>query len=257
MCFKNKLLLLLILVFTRQNVWAEQHSAVQRIIDSYKVCQPNYYFSRQEIKLNGRYYAFYEQLVKMLEPGQKRDFVGQIKDLYLVPINNCALKGNKNYSKLLNSELLKDFKVLTIVNTDFIAHSFNEGKNKFKYIFAPIEPGTYPNFESRKSIMLALDTLSRATPNERVFLGCLNGRYQSGLVAAMYQFAMHYAQTPELACTKLGTSQDLGYVEMNAIGNQGHLSYDMPQSYKKFYTGFAQSVCDGESAEFFQKNKIS
>ncbi len=256
MVFMKRVLFFIFVVFLSlcwQPSQAGQHPSIQKIIEKSKLCEPNYYFSPIEINSLDKHYSFFAKTLELLPKNNIQNWSGEAKDLNLIPVNQCVLRSNKNFSKPQNEEFLKALNVKTIVNTDNLSNVINQGKTHTIYVFVPISAAGYPKGLSVKSLLLALDYLAEASPNKRVLLSCLYGKYQSGLVSAIYKLLGEYNKDSITTCAALGTKNDLGFVEMNAIGNNGLLTYDMPGSFKKFYLDFGKALCDKKTDKFFEK----
>jgi hypothetical protein len=212
-------------------------------------CQPNYYFSVDEIQSKDGKYAYYEVLQRMLNPQQaaSKDWFSSQKDLNLMPVNACIVRGNKDFSRKKNAEFLHSLAVSKIVNLDYVSDSLNRGKTSFQYTFLPINPNAYPKDDNIRSIKLALEQMQSATPESRLYISDLTGKYQVGLVVALYQFLGDYSLDAVDTCDSIGKDRDKPYQQMNAIGNKGLLNYDFPDNFRKFYLDFAHSVCNHET----------
>ncbi len=232
---------------------AEQHSSINKILQNLPQCGPVVYFSPYEINSRSKYYAYYAELEKIFPTNQKTYGMAEAKDLNLIPLDKCILKGNKNFSKLNNAEFLKKIEIKTLINTDYISHNFNGGNSTyFTYVFLPISQSGIQNRETLKSIKLALDYLSTAKPTDKIYLGCLYGKYQSSLLAATYQFLHEYSKNKETACKQVGGDNDKAFIQMTATGDEGLLSHNTPNGLKKIYLGLAKAICEEKSAEFLQ-----
>lgn len=234
---------------------AKQNAVILKILDSAQNCTPNIYFSETEINSKDRFYAYYVELQKLF-PNEILEGLAQSKDLNLMPINRCVLKGNKNYPKELNLSWLKKLQVKSIISTDYLSNTLNSGKNSLNYVFLPIHASGYQKKqESIQSLLLAFEYLAKASPTQKVYINCFSGKYQSGLVVALYQFLQEYAFSSQETCQNLATKQDLAFNQMLNVANQGLFSYNLPNGFKKFYVDFGKAVCEEQSEEFLQKLK--
>lgn len=233
---------------------AAQHPIIEKIILQSKSCQPNYYFSPEEIESKQRHLAYLDKTAELLQLKNADRWYLESERLNLIPVNRCIIRGNKEYIKPENQNILKVLNVNTIVNTDFMAHNIVAGKTYgFKYTFVPINPAAYPKGESIISIMNAFNAIAQATPNERVYISCFHGKHRTSLLAAMYQFLGEYAIDPDRACDYATTQNDKAWEQAVLIANLGVLTYNVPNTYKHFYADFTKSVCEEKSDKFFQK----
>ena len=223
---------------------AKQSEMIEKLILSSKNCYPNYYFSENEIKKKV-YQATYTDFGAI-------GFLKESQNLYLIPVNQCVMRGNKNYYKTENQQFLKTIKVKTIINTDFLAKSLVEGKLfGFNYLFTPIYPVSYLKGESVISLSNIFNNLSLMNKDERVYISCLDGKHKSSLISALIQFITEYANFPTKVCTK--TNQALIWEQAELFANTKFGNYKMSSQYKKFYYDFCESVCKQKSEEFLSK----
>jgi hypothetical protein len=235
---------------------AAQHPIVQKIISQYPSCKADYFFSDLEINSKSHNVIYQKQLqilakdIKHKRPQPLR--ASQVKELNLIPVNDCILRGNRNYVTVENQKLLNDMSVKTTITTDALVDKKYGNLVKLDYKFFPITPKKYPAGQSLTSIMQALDLMAEAKPNQKCYISCYFGKHRTGLIVGLYQFLRMYAAEPHETCAKLATSLDKVYMQMNSIASLGALTYDMPPSYMKFYKDFGQSVCNERSKEFVE-----
>ncbi|MDX1919459.1 MAG: hypothetical protein SFU25_01850 [Candidatus Caenarcaniphilales bacterium] len=238
-------------------VEAYQHPTVLKIIKNADKCLPNIYFTKEELISKERDLRFLDSLPHLLEVQKKGDYerwYGEMKDMSLVPLNRCVVRGNKNYFKDENKPFLKVLNVQSIVNLDFIAHTKVQGKTiGFNYVFVPMNPSFYPRGESMISFLHALTALSQATPESRIYLSCFHGKHRSSLLSAVHQFLLEYARFPEEACKNAAGDNDPAFIQAVELANEGILTYNMPKSYKDFYADFTKAVCKEKSGEFLDQ----
>ena len=251
-----KLLFCFLLIFVLGfPAWSNQNEAIIKIINSAKNCQANIYFSKTEINSKDRSYAYYAEIQRWFAPNIIDGLI-ETQNLNLIPINNCVLRGNKNYTQEANLVWLKKLQVNTIMSTDYLSNTINAGKTNLNYVFLPLTASGYQKKqESIQSLLLAFEYLAKAMPSQKLYINCFSGKYQSNLLTALYQFLLEYALKPKQTCTNLGTKQDLSFQQMLNMGNQGLLSYNLPHGFKKFYFEFGLAVCEERSEEFLQKLK--
>ncbi|MDJ0625972.1 MAG: hypothetical protein QNJ31_06370 [Candidatus Caenarcaniphilales bacterium] len=246
------LLFAVTLLFNLPSV-AKQHSTIQKIIEQSKYCQPNFYFSKEDIESSDKNLRFLDKTALLLNYKKADYWYFHSKEMNLIPLNLCALRGNKKYYKDENKRFLRELRISTIINLDFLAHTKVKGKTiGFKYLFTPITPSAYPTGESIKLLLHALTALSEATPEERVYISCFSGKHRTSLLSAMYQFLGEYSNHLIDACNNAANDKDKGYLQAELIANQGILTYNMPSKYKEFYEDFTKAVCEEKSEEFFQ-----
>lgn len=233
---------------------ATQHPLIEKLIIQSRTCQPNYYFSSEQIESKLRHLTYLDKIAELLETKNADQWYLQSERLNLIPVNKCVVRGNKEFFKPENQDLLKALKVNNLVNMDFVAHNIVKGKTYgFKYTFAPINPAAYPKRESAIAIMNVLNILSFASPDGRIYISCFYGKHRSSLLSAIYQFIGEYAINPKQACERANTERDQGWNQGVAIANLGVLTYNMPTAYKRFYRNLTDSICKENSAEFLQK----
>ncbi len=223
------------------NVEAKQNETINKLIISSKSCYPNYYFLPQEIK-NKVYQATYTDF-------GVSGFLKESQNLYLIPVNQCVMRGNKNYYKTENQKFLQSLKIKTIINTDFLAHSLVEGKLfGFNYLFTPIYPVAYLKGESVISLANILNNLVLVNKENKAYISCLDGRHKSSLIAALIQFMTEYSNSPTLACKK--STEDLIWQQSELFANTKFKSYKISHQYEKFYYNFCEAICKQQSEEF-------
>jgi hypothetical protein len=247
-----KIFLILILALSMP-AWSEQDSLVDKIIRQKIICSSDCLFSARQIK-SPQSSRIYKQKIFDLMPAST-DFLREelVKDLNLIPVNECVLRGNRNYALAEGSTLLDKLKVENIVTMDSWVKKIHKLKDvPHELIYLPVEQKQYPVGESMASIIKALGYLAEATPYERVYISCFFGKHRTGLVVGLYQFVRHYADNPQAACAQIGTREDETFLQMNTIANLGLLTYDMPVSYMQFYRNFAKSICEQKSKEFIE-----
>jgi hypothetical protein len=231
--------------------FSAQHEIVQKLIEHSKQCYPLYYFTPEQIASKDKQEIFLLGLVDSAALKEPHAWEKEVKDLNLLPVNKCVYRGNKNYYKEKNKVLLSALEVKQIINTDFVAHTLVDGKTfGYKYTFVPIYPNGYPKGESIVSLLNAFNNILQATPQQRVYISCFDGKHRSSLISSILQFIGEYAANPAQACLGPGTENDKGFVEAKALADQGLFTYNMPAGYKQFYLDFTQSVCNNDSEKF-------
>ncbi len=245
--------LLLVLSFKCSVGHASQHPVVVSIIKQFPKCGPDYFYSNSEIKSNEVFNEGLQTLAKSKYLKSERLIrVNQVKSLNLFPVNECVLRGNRQYFKPEYSELLADFEIDTAITMDATVNKKNQKAGRTNYIYSPIIPKTYPKGESVSSILTVLNHLSKASPEQKVFISCYFGKHRTGLIVGLYQFLRNYAKDPVDTCLNAYSAKDKSYEQMKAIAAVGRLTYDMPVGYLEFYRDFAESVCQNRSNEFLQ-----
>lgn len=237
-----------------QASYGYQHPTILKIIEQSKKCSPNIYFTQEELSSKERDLRFLDSLPFVMPKQDYERWYGEMKDLTLIPLNKCVVRGNKNYFKDENKPFLKALKVESIVNLDFMAHTKVQGKTiGFNYVFVPMNPSFYPKGESMISFLHALSALAQASPENKIYLSCYYAKHRTSLLSAVYQFLIEYGTFPEEACKNASTENDAALKQSLHLANEGMLTYNMPKSYKDFYLHFTQAVCKEKSGEFLDQ----
>jgi hypothetical protein len=226
------------------------HSEQLGVVKSYLLhkneCSPEFFFVNSKENTD----LLIEEKLKVLS--KKKDLISSknIKNLNLIPVDNCVLRGNRNFTAPQEAGLLRDLNVDNIINTDFLSHQINKDNVRTKYSYLPLTASAYPKGQDAKNIIVALEKLANGSPSQKVYLSCFFGKHRTGLLVGLYQFLRLYSQNPKETCTNLGKDSDAAYSQMLKIASQGKFTYDMPKNFIKFYKDFGRSVCDNSSAEF-------
>lgn len=231
---------------------AAQNTIIEKMIKSSNNCSPDYIFSNSQINsLNS--FDIYTKEFNKNQKSQKIIKASLAKDLNLIPVNSCVLRGNKNFTSLEGQKLFETLSVKSIINTDSLTNRLiNYKSNKVKYIYLPVSSSKYPKGAGAKSIMTALNILADSSEEKKVYISCFFGKHRTGLIVALYQFTRLYAQNKQLACSQVANSKDKIFRQMNSIAALGTLTYDMPKEFQDFYKDFANSVCKEQSEEFIK-----
>jgi len=231
---------------------ASQNTAIQKIIQNSNNCLTDYIFSSSQINSSNSFGIYASEFNKSLK---KPNIIkaNLAKDLNLIPVNSCVLRGNRNFTSSKAQKLFESLSIKSIINTDSLTNKLVDNKNnKVKYIYLPVSSSKYPKGVGGKSIMKALNILAEASPQQKVYISCFFGKHRTGLVVALYQFTRLYAQNKQIACSQIGNSKDKIFVQMNSVAALGTLTYDMPKEFQDFYKDFAKSVCEERSDKFFE-----
>jgi|GEM_PF-2570025 len=254
-------------VITGCSLSSEQIAVLSKIKEQTKKCSPSYLFSREEISSKDKYFYFSYKLNQLLELAEKSNYQVEAsfsKELNLIPVNNCVLRGNRNFKKLNNLKILREnFRVSRLINSDKIVNNFLNQDSGFQdklnqnpildYQYFDLSSTKYPTREQKTLIKEILDLLAQATPNQKVYLSCFFGKHRTGLLSGIYQFLFEYSLDSKNSCDKASFEKDKIYLQMNQIANLGFFTYDMPFPLKKFYLDFKKAVCQNKSKEFINK----
>jgi hypothetical protein len=254
---RRSFLMLLIFLLSLPS-YAAQHLVVAKIIEQSN-CGTDHYFSGEQIHAKNWSEIFSNDLNKMLEGVELKPEIvkaKQVKDLNLIPVNDCVLRGNRNYCQSNNEALLKSFKVSRAITMDETVHKKYASKTSLNYAYLPVIPKKYPKGQSVQSILQALNYLSEASPENKVYISCFFGKHRTGLIVGMYQFLRNYGADPLQSCKTASTNRDKAFIQMNTIAAVGVLTYDMPPGYLKFYRDFTKAVCKGQTKEFFENKSL-
>jgi protein tyrosine/serine phosphatase len=231
---------------------ANQNTIIQKIIKNSNNCSADYIFSSSQINSSNSFNIYISELNKNLKNSNIVK-ASLAKDLNLIPVNSCILRGNRNFTSMEAQKLFESLSITSIINTDSLTNKLIDNKNnKIKYIYLPVSSSKYPKGVGGKSIMKALNILAEASPQQKVYISCFFGKHRTGLVVALYQFTRLYAQDKQMACSQIGNSKDKIFVQMNSIAALGTLTYDMPKEFQDFYKDFAKSVCQERSDKFLE-----